>query len=488
MILFINPRSASRKYRVPLSLLALMRMFPENETSIIDCNGVKDPEVVSLILEHIGLKRPITAAALTVMPGPQLKPAIIISRAIKKRYPEIPIIWGGYFPSINTETVLKSDFVDIAVRGQGEETFFETIECLKNKKPLALVKGISFREGSKIVHNKDRAQTDLNLLPIIDWNRLDINKYISKTILGSRTFSYHSSYGCPFLCKFCAVNTVFKKTWFAETPERIIGALKPLIEKYSINALEFHDNNFFVSEKRAIETAELLKPFKMRWWAEGRIDSLNSFSETTWQKLKESGLFMLFTGAESGNDETLRSIGKPEINTEQIFSTVNLLKKYDIIPELSFMLGTTKDPDNELKSAVTMVRKIKRIEKRSIIIFYLYSPVYDTSLAGELAGGAFDFPDNLAEWQKSKWASFDMRQGKQIPWLTKRFIRRVKDAQTVINARFPAITEITIKTWQRLLLKLSASYRYAFNFYSFPIEQRILFKLFSYTHPNEEGL
>ena len=58
--------------------------------------------------------------AVTVMPGPQTVSAVESCREIRAEFPEVPIVWGGYFPSNYTEAALNASYVDYAVRGQGE--------------------------------------------------------------------------------------------------------------------------------------------------------------------------------------------------------------------------------------------------------------------------------------------------------------------------------------------------------------------------------
>ena len=65
--------------------------------------------------------------AVTVMPGPQTVAAIPVCRWFKEHYPGVPIVWGGYFPSIYPDTALNANYVDFVVRGQGEETFVELL-------------------------------------------------------------------------------------------------------------------------------------------------------------------------------------------------------------------------------------------------------------------------------------------------------------------------------------------------------------------------
>ena len=42
------------------------------------------------------------------MPGPQLTNAVPLARAVKARYPDLPIVWGGNFPSLYPLPVLNA--------------------------------------------------------------------------------------------------------------------------------------------------------------------------------------------------------------------------------------------------------------------------------------------------------------------------------------------------------------------------------------------
>ncbi len=106
-----------------------------------------------------------------------------------------------------------------------------------------------------------------------------IRKYLGKTYLGERTLAYHSSIGCPFTCSFCAVVPIFEARWKAKSAQNVYKDIKYIKDKWGADAIEFHDNNFFVSEKRAVEFAKLIAPEKMTWWAMARIDTMSKFKD-----------------------------------------------------------------------------------------------------------------------------------------------------------------------------------------------------------------
>ena len=60
---------------------------------------------------------------VTVLTGPPIRDAIRVCRAAKAQRPEIPVVWGGWHPSLFPLECLSEASVDITVQGQGEETF-----------------------------------------------------------------------------------------------------------------------------------------------------------------------------------------------------------------------------------------------------------------------------------------------------------------------------------------------------------------------------
>ena len=104
-ILLFNPRSADYKPRIPNSILSVAASIEGiYDYVIVDGNLEKDP--LSKIKNYFSSGE-FGYFGLTVMPGPQLKQAIPISKLIRHLFPEIKIIWGGYFPSNHPKTVLN---------------------------------------------------------------------------------------------------------------------------------------------------------------------------------------------------------------------------------------------------------------------------------------------------------------------------------------------------------------------------------------------
>src|SRR5262245_32013672 len=121
-----------------MSLLALGAMLEgRHEYEIVDGNLDPDPAATIAALQP-------DVVGVSVMPGPQLRTAIPVTKRLKAERPDLTVVWGGYFPSLHTDTVLRSGYVDVVVRGQGETTFAELVDALADARAFDRIPGIAF--------------------------------------------------------------------------------------------------------------------------------------------------------------------------------------------------------------------------------------------------------------------------------------------------------------------------------------------------------
>src|SRR5512135_431129 len=181
MIILLHPRAASpRSRRFPLSMLALAAVIDgKEEYAIIDGNVDTD---AGGTLQRLHLQTPLELLAVSVMPGPQMVAAIPLCRSFRRKWPAVPIVWGGYFPSLYPDAALNADYVDFAVRAQGEETFTDLIAALRGNRDFSAIRGLSYKDGAgRHVHNPDRALRGPDDFPWYPYHRLDASKYILPT-------------------------------------------------------------------------------------------------------------------------------------------------------------------------------------------------------------------------------------------------------------------------------------------------------------------
>jgi radical SAM superfamily enzyme YgiQ (UPF0313 family) len=483
LIVLHNPRSLVRgKQRLPHSVLALAAALGDGYR-IVDGNVDGDP--LSLIDQALSSDRRERIVGMTVMPGEQLQSAIRDSTALRRSHPEAFIVWGGYFPSEHAEVVLRSGLVDAVVRGQGERTVLELREALAAGEDWRGIAGLSYPGNGEVHHNPARGLTDVNRFPPYPYEAVDPRRYLVPTHLGKKTLSHNASVGCYERCNFCSITTLYGARWIPEKTERVLGQVSRFKEIYGADGLEFFDAHFFPSEKRSLEIAEGLERLSFSWWGQSRVDSFLAYKDDTLKRLRRSGLGMVFFGAESGSDWVLRKMDKNQ-TADQILSLVRRLAAFDIVPELSFILGAPEDPARDIEASIDFIRRLKRVNPATEIIIFLYTPFPQPGLYEEALASGFRYPERLSAWTEEPWRSFGLKNPRG-PWLEERLRERVLDFDLVVHSRFPSAAEIRLTPLFRKALRLASGWRYRLGVFRFPYELKLLNRLSAYRGPEWEG-
>ncbi|GAB4171866.1 MAG: radical SAM protein [Roseiflexaceae bacterium] len=490
LLLYNPPSSAGRKPILPMSLLALGALLEgQFDYRIVDGNLIDDP---LSHLDQLIRSEQIGILGVTVMPGPQLNHAVPLCRELKQRHPQLTIIWGGYFPTQHYDACMRSTFVDYVLRGHAEVSFLELLTALRDGRPTDTIPGVVARTGANplVIELAPRPTAPAPIphpeqLPDFPYQRVEIERYIRRTFMGDRTLPHHSSYGCPFFCNFCAVVNMVGGRWLARNAEQTANTVRRMVTDWRVNAVEFYDNNFFVHEARTAEFSERIRDLGIGWWGEARIDTMLKYSDRTWALMRDSGLRMVFLGAESGSDETLKRMNKGgTASTDKTLEIARKMAAYNIVPEMSFVLGNPPDPETDVRQTIEFIRKVKRANPRTEVILYMYTPV---PLAGELYDQAraegFRFPETLEEWIDPNWKEFSQRRSVGMPWLADPLRRHVREFEQVLNAYYPTSTDISLTKLRRGVLRAVSAWRYHTGFYRSPLELRAISKLLPYQRP-----
>ena len=497
-VIIFNPRSADAKHRIPNSILqvgsSIEGKFPYD---LVDGNLENDP--MGTILDLIK-KNDSGYLGMTVMPGPQLQQAIPFSKKIREQFPNIKIIWGGYFAANQHKVVLESGWIDYVINGPGDTAFPMLLEALEkgDLDSIPSIQNLIYLDNGKVKMTRKEALPDMDNLPPFVYGKLDerypLKNYLAKTFMGEKTLSYHSSFGCPFTCSFCAVVPIYNARWKGLSADRIASDILDFKAHYDIDAVEFHDNNFFTSRKRVVAFAEKMLGQNISWWGEGRIDTINKYSDDDLQLMRDSGLRMIFLGAETGNDEVLKQMDKGGTQTgAQIKEFAARLKRFDIVPEYSFVLGMPADDPKkvmrQINEDIQFIQEIKKLNPETEIIIYVYSPVptEGSELFDEISKQGFSFPKTLEDWLSPDWERFDLRKNPLTPWLNAKHIRRIKNFETVLNGMYPTSSDFKITRRKQRILRMAAGWRYKTGFFAMPYEIKLLHKIWKYRQPEEQG-
>ncbi|MCH7823166.1 MAG: cobalamin-dependent protein [Acidobacteria bacterium] len=497
-VILVNPKMCSpRAVRFPLSLLALGAALEERwEFEIIDGNVVPNPlsEIQSLLDQS-----DVALVAVTVMPGPQVAPAIEISSMVREHAPEVPIAWGGFFPTLYPDSAINAPYVDFVIRGQGEETLLELLDRLPGAGP-AEIRGLTWKLNGQIVHNPDRPFRSPDAYPPYPYDRLrDVEQYLRPSFLGSRTAVHQAAIGCRYRCTFCGVVSMFNGHTDLQGTDRLAAALTTLRDKYGANAVQYYDHNFFDREETSVEILEVLAHFQLPWWCYARTDTLANFSTKTWNLIEKSSLKMTYVGAEAASDSVLKSM-KKGTKVEHTFEVARRCRAHGVIPEFSFVLGGPEDPEGEIEKTFEFIKKLKAIHPTCEVILYFYSPTpqrepawteRDRSSARIPVLRTYGpegpaLPTTPEEWTQAQWIDYVCHQ--DAPWLTPAIRQRVKDFSKVLYCRFPTVQDYTTPRWGKTLIRRLAGWRYATCRYGKPWELDLARRFIRLREPQRESI
>jgi len=493
--LLINPRITSRRHaRFPLSLMTLAAALEARyDATLID--GNLDRDAARSTCDAIE-KRRFDAVGVTVMGGPQVATAIEVSRAIRRVQPDLPIVWGGYFPTLYPDVALNSDYVDFVVRGQGEDTFGALLEALRAtdgataqsavERALAALPGISWRRGGSVVSNPSSALNRAHVSPALRYDRLpDARAYLARTFLGARTAGHQAALGCRFRCTFCGVAAAFNGATLLPPAAKLDRDLGILKHEIGADSIQFFDHNFFDREAETVPLLEVLARHELPWWCYARSDALIGLSADSWRLVRESRLKMAYIGAETPNDRLLKSIRKGT-RSEQTLEAAELCRRNGVIPELSFMVAPPEDPEGETERTFDFIRDVKRRNPDAEIIVYIHTPLPPAAVPNaarlglapllDVHGEPIEFPKTPEEWTEARWVDYACHA--DAPWLTDRLRQRIRDFVTVLRCRFPTVQDTHTPRWGKASLRTLARWRYSLRRYDRPWEldasQRLL--------------
>jgi len=413
--------------------------------------------------------------------GPQIKHVIELSESIKKEFPNFPVIWAGWHPSILVKQTLEHDAVDIIVKGQGEVTMFELVQCLRKDSSYEDLEGIAYKMNGEIFNNPDRKLEDLNNMPPMAYHLIDFKNYPGppnrRSSPKDRFSNFRSSQGCPWRCAYCADPLVFNRRWTSLSPERTVDELENLSKKYGITYVDFVDDTFIVNKKITIAFAKemIRRKVPIKWSANVRTGSIARLEQEELNLLHEAGCDLLHPGVEATTQDMLNYINKDEKN-ENTLIAAKKLKKADIAGLYAFMVSFPEEPDDMVIKTFTMVRNLKKINPNNIMPVNFFVPYPGNILYERSKLKGFKPPTKLIEWN-----DFGTRLGLATPWLTKKVRNEVMQLDKyLLPAAYPSrLLKYRMNNssfgFVYKIFSYIANFRIENNFYKWSIEWKLIY-------------
>ena len=407
VVLFLPPY-AGPVLGPPLGLLALAGALREAgyEPRIID--GALDRNFRRTVIEEI---RDCLCFGVSLLTGPMIIDSIEISRAVRGLRPELPIVFGGWHPSLLSGQTLREDFVDIVVRHQGEITLVEILRRLEAGQPLDMVAGCWFKRAGRPVMNSDRPAAPLSALPPPAYDLVDFDAY---ECAGSvRKLPYATSIGCPYACNYCTDMVFYNRRFNPYDTNQVVAELVDLARRHRLAEVALLDSNFLVDVHRAVAIAEGLveanAPF--RWTFQASTDLLCRMPDEHVKILARSGVSHIGFGTESGSPEVLRLMNKRHEHISDMYEAARKCKNAGIRVTYNLIFGYPGEKECHRKETLNVMADIAERFDNVSFSPNIFTPYPGIPIWPQLRDMGLPEPESLAGWADVDLGSTN------LPWL-----------------------------------------------------------------------
>ncbi len=366
----------------------------------------------------------VLCLGVTVLTGPPIRDALRVTQAVRVARPDLPIVWGGWHPSLFPQDTLTEAGLDAVVVGQGEDAFAEIVDRLAAREELTGIPGtVSIRPDrhgtGEIVRGAPRPLAPLDRLPEHDYSLVDVERYFA--MKRQRQVDYVSSQGCRFRCAFCADPSVFDRSWTGLDPARVGSELETLARHHSITDVGFQDETFFTHAPRVAALADefLRRGLRFTWMATMRADQGDRLDEAILASCRRAGLRRVMIGLESGSQRMLDWMQK-DIKLDQVFTAADKCRRLGIAVLFNLIVGFPDEPPESIDETLAVARRLRALGPEFEIAMFYYQPYPGTAITDTLARQGYPLPQSL-----DRWADIDSDRTKS-PWVDRRTQRRVE--------------------------------------------------------------
>ena len=395
-ILFINPslrRGAATKL-VPVGLGYVMTFVRDHGFEFdlldIDINDYSDEYIEEYLASH---EYDVVLSSCIVTNYKWMK---WMTKVVKKYHPATKIIIGNSVAGSAPEVFLRNSAADYSVIGEGEFTTVELLKAIRAGAPAGKVEGIAYLdENDKFVRTPPRKACNVDEFPIVDWDLVDVKKYIEKSdhayaegvVFGSEdapvVMPVSTARGCAFKCTFCHY-VFWDDPYRHRSPATILKEIKRNIDKYGATYINFWDDLSFASLKQAEELADAIleSGIKFDWDAAIRADLFGhprfpyERRLEVARKFKESGYKHVSFSLESGN-QTIMDMMNKKIQVEYFTEQTRLLQEVGITVTTSVVFGYPIETPESIRQTFDQCLEVQVYPSIGYLLPLPYTGIYD---------------------------------------------------------------------------------------------------------------
>ena len=341
---------------VPVGMGCLLAFAERERIKVRFIDEQVEDNVLDIVSEYVKDMQPPYIFGFSVLTA-AFKGAVLLSKELKRRYPDSVIVFGGIHPTACPDDVLSYEHINTVIRGEGEQALVEFYRCIKENRDFTHLDGLSFRKDSNMVHNKISQNTiNLDDLPAFPYHLFKSARYDLGFVVSSR--------GCPYRCIFCSNRVTTGKKYRHSSAKNIIRDLDWICNQYLIRKqgkinVQFLDDNLLVNKERIYELLDEIKrngfDKKLTFSFQARGDNVNY---KLLKDLYDTGFKSVFFGLETASEAIMRLIKKDE-TVAQCVEAVRMAKEIGFYVSATFIYGLPGDTHKDRMNCLKLSQELK---------------------------------------------------------------------------------------------------------------------------------
>lgn len=339
---------------VPISLPSI--------AGLLEKEGL-DVEIIDFIVENHNFTTAIDAVV-------KKKPDLVITnfstltyqsdgvfvKELKKRLPHSHLSAIGVHVTTLPRQTLKDTALDSVIRAEPEITVLNLAQVLRRGQKLNSVQGLSFKNGQKIIQNRDRPFIqDLDNLPFPARHLLKKDRYLSPVHHRPYTLLI-TARGCPNQCIFCTARKYYGNKFRKRKVSQVIAEIEQIVKVEKIKEITMWADTFTLDRRFVLDLCDEIKKrkLKFKWLCNSRV---NTVDKEMLLKMKQAGCSGIAFGVESGVQTILNRV-KKGITLAQIEKAFALTREVGIESLAHVIFGLPGETTQTINQTIAFIKKI----------------------------------------------------------------------------------------------------------------------------------
>jgi anaerobic magnesium-protoporphyrin IX monomethyl ester cyclase len=328
--------------------------------------GFEDVVFIDAMTNHLSdeeLRLQLIAARPDVVGTTAITPSIYKAERVleiaKEVNPAIVTVLGGVHATFMYQQVLsEAPWIDVIVRGEGEEIFNNLIGTIAEGRWPAdreKVRGLAFLDGEQITATPGRPHRQGSRCHRARLEHPRVGEIHLHPLGRQRVAIPNMARGCPFTCSFCS-QWKFWRDYRVRDPKKVVDEIEKLVNDHQVGFFILADEEPTINRKKFIQFCEELiargLPDKVKWGINTRVTDILRDEELL-PFYHKAGLVHISLGTEAAAQMKLDLFNK-ETTIEQNRKAIKLLRDAGIFTEAQFIVGMENETAETLEETYRM--------------------------------------------------------------------------------------------------------------------------------------